>query len=146
MKKLWIMYLLMFVGMVLGGCHESTVGYLITKDASYNPDSIVIRLTPDPSLDAMRIESKAPWVSLRMEGYVGTEPISFSIDDVSSTAGDEAALLFKEDVYIRGGGVLLYPFEPKNKIPAGRYTVSVRVTNEDWSEVVMDALTFVVKP
>ena len=46
MKKLWIMYLLMFVGMVLGGCHESTVGYLITKDASYNPDSIVIRLTP----------------------------------------------------------------------------------------------------
>lgn len=126
-------------------CHESQVGFLITKDASFNPDTIVIRLTADPELDADRISNKAPWVSLKMQGYAGTNPITFSVEGVTSTAGEDAARLFKEDVYTRGGGVLLYPYEPKNKVPAGRYKVSVRLTNEGWSQVVEDALTFIVK-
>ena len=132
--------------MSYNACHESGVGFLLTEDASYDPDSIIVRQTPVWELDSNRIKNEAPWVSLKMQGYSGTEPISFSIENVTSSAGEEAAQLFKEDVYTRGGGVLLYPYEPKNTIPAGRYVVSVRLTNEGHSKVVENALTFVVQP
>lgn len=147
MKNLWIISLFVFIGLLVGGCHEPTVGYLLTKDASYKPNTADIRrtLNPNNKNDKIRIDNKSPWVSNTMQGYAGTQPIIFSIEDVSSTEGEEAALLFKEELNVQGGGALLYPFEPKHKVPAGRYTISVRLSNEDWSQVVEDAFTFVVK-
>ena len=145
MKKLLILLNVLIGILIIGACDESQVGYLLTKDAAYEPDTIIIRQTLDPELDAVRIETGAPWVSLKMQGYAGSDPISFSVDGVTSSEGEEAARLFHEEVYARGGGVLLYPQKPKYKVPVGRYTVSVRVTNEGWSQVVEDALTFIVK-
>lgn len=144
MKKLLVILFVALLAFFLHACHESQIGYLLTKDAVYKPDTLLVRLTPDPVLDVNRKENKAPWVTLKMQGYDGTSPITFSVESVTSSAGEEAARLFKEDVYTRGGGVLLYPFEPKNRISAGRYVVSVRLTNEGCSEVVKNALTFVV--
>ena len=130
--------------LVIGSCHQKTVGYLLTGDAGYDPDTMVIRKTLDPELDSIRIESQAPWVSLAMQGYEGTELIVFSIESVTSTMGEEATRYFKENLSIRGAGTMLFPID--NKAVPGRYVVSVRLTNPGYSQVVKDAFTFVVEP
>lgn len=74
MKKLLILLNVLIGILIIGACDESQVGYLLTKDAAYEPDTIIIRQTLDPELDAVRIETGAPWVSLKMQGYAGTDP------------------------------------------------------------------------
>lgn len=138
----WILFILsvMYLGFV--SCDEKE-GYLITENAVYEPDTMVVRLTPDPELDAVRVEYESPWQSLAMQGYEGTERIDFSVESVTSTVGEEAAATFMQELEISGGGVLRYPY--KGKSPAGRYTVSVRLTGPGYSQVVKDAFTFILK-
>lgn len=141
MKSVLIILGILIIG--LNSCNQETVGYLMTKDASYKPDSLVIRKTPDPSLDATRIKNDAPWVSYKLQGFVGTNPIDFSIESVVSSQGEEMAREFMNELGIRGGdGVMTFPL--KNKVTPGRYTVSIRLTNPGYSQVVKDAFTFVV--
>lgn len=140
MKRL-ILLATVFV-VALGACHEKTIGYLITENASYDPDTMVVRKTPDPVLDAVRIEYGSPWVSLQLQGYEGTEQIHFTIESVTSDQGEEAAATFMSELSIRGGGALMYPLE--NKAVPGRYKVSIRLTNPGYSQVVEDAMTIIV--
>lgn len=74
MKQIMI-WMILAVGLLVGACHQTTVGYLLTENASYDPDTMYIRKTLDPELDAVRIENKAPWVSLALQGYEGTQQI-----------------------------------------------------------------------
>lgn len=141
MKQLILLITLVWA--VIGvSCHEKTIGFLVTENASYNPDSLYVRKTPDPKLDAIRMETKAPWISTKLQGYEGTEQIYFSVESVTSDQGEEAARVFMKDLDIRGGGALMYPFE-NNAVP-GRYKVSVRLTNPGYSQVIEDAFTFIV--
>ena len=111
MKQIMI-WMILAVGLLVGACHQTTVGYLLTENASYDPDTMYIRKTLDPELDAVRIENKA-------------------------------AAIFKKDLTIRGGGVLLYPLE--NDAKPGVYKVSVRLTNPGYSHVLRDAMTIIVE-
>ena len=140
MKRL-ILLATVFV-VALGACHEKTIGYLLTERASYDTDTMVVRKTPDPVLDAVRIEYGSPWVSLQLQGYEGTEQIHFTIESVTSDQGEEAAATFMSELSIRGGGALMYPLE--NKAVPGRYKVSIRLTNPGYSQVVEDAMTIIV--
>ena len=125
------------------GCHDITEGFLeISKDAYTPEDSLIVRKTLDPEKDAIRIENGAPWVSLKMEGYLGTEPIIFSIESVTSVDNEKGAAEFIKHLTIRGAGALVYP--QGTSVPAGRYTVSVRLTNPGYSKVVEDCFTFIV--
>jgi len=54
MKKLLILLNVLMGILIIGACDESQVGYLLTKDAAYEPDTIIIRQTLDPELDAVR--------------------------------------------------------------------------------------------
>lgn len=99
--------------------------------------------TLDPEKDAIRIENKAPWMTFSLQGYEGTAPITFTIESVTSTAGEEQAALFKEELTIRGGGAMFYPLE--HKAGAGTYVVSVRLTNEGYSQVIENAYTFLIE-
>ena len=140
MKQLILFITLVWT--VIGvGCHEKTIGFLVTENASYNPDSLYVRKTPDPKLDAIRMETKAPWISTKLQGYEGTEQIYFSVESVTSDQGEEAARVFMKNLAIRGGGALMYPFE-NDAIP-GRYKVSVRLTNPGYTQVIENA--FVVE-
>lgn len=125
------------------GCHEKTIGYLVTENASYNPDTSYVRKTPNPKFDAIRMETKAPWITTRLQGYEGTEQIMFTIESVTSDQGEEAARFFMKDLAIRGGGALMYPFE--NEAVPGRYKVSIRLTNPGYTQVIKDAYTFIVQ-
>ena len=140
MRRL-ILLAIVFVA-VLEACHETTIGYLITENASYDPDTLYVRKTPDPVADAVRIEYNAPWVSLQLQGYEGTEPINFSVESVTSDQGEAAAATFMSELTIRGGGALMYPLE-NNAVP-GTYVVSVRLTNDGYSQVVENAMTIIV--
>ena len=142
MKQIMI-WMILAVGLSVGACHQTTVGYLLTENASYDPDTMYIRKTLDPELDAVRIENKAPWVSLALQGYEGTQQILFSVESVTSNQGEEAAAIFKKDLTIRGGGILLYPLE--NDAKPGVYKVSVRLTNPGYSHVLRDAMTIIVE-
>lgn len=132
-----------FVGVAMFACHDVTEGYLETEDASYAEDSLVVRKTLDPEKDAIRIENGAPWVTLQMEGYLGTEPITFSIESVTSPGNEAGAAEFMKHLTIRGGGAMQYP--QGTNVPAGRYVVSVRLTNPGYSQVVADCFTFIVE-
>ena len=142
MKQIMI-WIILAVGLSVGACHQTTVGYLIAENASYDPDAMYIRKTLDPELDAIRMESKTPWVSLTLQGYEGTQQILFSVESVTSNLGEEAAATFKKDLTIRGGGVLLYPVETDAK--PGVYKVSVRLPNPGYSHVLQDAMTIIVE-
>lgn len=147
MKHLLIL-LIIISGAFISSCHKTTIGYLITENASYDPDTMYIRKTPDPELDAIRIQNKAPWVSLQLQGYEGTELMYFYIESVRyeektpTQTGIEAAQNFTKDLSIRNGGVMLYPFE-NNALP-GTYKVSIRITNPGYSHVLLDAMTIIV--
>ena len=52
MKRLVLLATVFVVA--LGACHEKTIGYLITENASYDPDTMYVRKTPDPVTDAVR--------------------------------------------------------------------------------------------
>ena len=123
-------------------CHEKTVGFLNTADASYKPDTMYVYKIPDPEKDAIRIEMGSPWISTSLQGYDGTDPIYFSVESVSSDQGDEAAASFMNELSIRGGGALMYPLE-NNAVP-GTYVVSIRLTNEGYSQVIEEAMTIIV--
>ncbi len=138
----WILFILPVICLCFIACEEKE-GYLRTENAVYEPDTMVVRLVPDPELDAVRIEYESPWQSLAMQGYEGTERIDFTVEAVFSTAGEAAADSFMNELTVSGGGVLHYPFQGKS--PAGRYTVSVRLTGPGYSHVVKDAFTFILK-
>lgn len=138
----WILFILPVICLCFIACEEKE-GYLRTENAVYEPDTMVVRLVPDPELDAVRIEYESPWQSLAMQGYEGTERIDFTVESVSSTLGEEAVAVFTNELTILGGGILRYPYGGKS--PAGRYTVSVRLTGPGYSHVVKDAFTFILK-
>ena len=103
----------------------------------------ILEYISKPGPDYARWEKKAPWVSFALQGYEGTEQVKFSVESVTSTAGEEAARIFMNELRIRGGGVLIYPME-HHAVP-GHYVISVRLTNPGYSKVLENAITFVVE-
>ncbi len=124
------------------GCQEITVGYLNAENAKYIPDKMEIRLVLDEELDAFRIYNVSPWVTPKMQGVTGTEPMEFEISEVKATEGGNAEL-FKHLLTIRGGGRMSFPLV--SDITPGEYTVSVRISNEGYTKEAIDVFTFIVK-
>ena len=141
MKKL---FLILGLGMVCWtvGCQDVTVGYLNTEHAKYIPDRMEIRLVLDEELDAYRIYNVAPWVSPKIQGVTGTEPINYEIVEVKATEGGKADL-FKQLLSIRGGGRMSFPLV--SDITPGEYTVSIKISNEGYEKEMPEVFTFVVK-
>ncbi|MEG2276293.1 MAG: hypothetical protein RSC80_00455 [Odoribacter sp.] len=130
MMKRYMLITFVWGMLLMAGCHEVTVGYLQTKNAMYVPNTMKIRLVLDENLDAFRIH-----------GVIGTGPLLYEIEEVKATEGGNAEL-FRHLLRIRGGGRMEFPLV--SDITAGHYTVSVRVYNEGYSEIIKDAFTFEV--
>ena len=96
----------------------------------------------DEIADAQRIKNNAPWVTQPIQGIEGTAPLIYTIEDVTATEGGDA-VMFKQELSIIGNGSFYYPLE--HKAPAGKYVVSIRITNEGYSHVLKDVYTFIVK-
>ena len=138
--------LLLFTVLVLSmiGCQDVTVGYLLTEDASYNPDTLVVKTVLDDELgeeDYYRSKWGAPWVSTPIEGVEGTIAIYVSIKNITSTSGDPEKLW--KVLSVRGDGTFEIPLY--HDVPAGRYVISLNFRNEGYSKDVNDCFTMIVK-
>lgn len=141
MKLNWIYIICVFLFI---GCDDGAIGYLETENAEYTPNHMEIPKLEDLDeiTDALRIENKSPWVTQPIQGIAGTRPLIYSIEDVTATDGGNGEV-FKNELKIIGNGSFYYPLE--HKAPAGKYMVSIRVSNEGYSHVLKDIYTFVVK-
>jgi len=138
--------LLLFTVLLLSmiGCQDVTVGYLLTEDASYNPDTLVVKTVLDDELgeeDYYRSKWGAPWVSTPIEGVEGTIAIYVSIKNITSTSGDPEKLW--KVLSVRGDGTFEIPLY--HDVPAGRYVISLNFRNEGYSKDVNDCFTIIVK-
>ena len=137
--------LLLFTVLVLSmiGCQDVTVGYLLTEDASYNPDTLVVKTVLDDELgeeDYYRSKWGAPWVSTPIEGVEGTIAIYVSIKNITSTSGDPEKLW--KVLSVRDG---TFEIPLYHDVPAGRYVISLNFRNEGYSKDVNDCFTIIVK-
>lgn len=143
MKRL--LFLIGISLMSLCGCHETTVGFLKTDNAQYAPAVLEVRrnLDPDRFPDANMIESGADWASNEMGGVLGTNPLTFELEEVKASDGGDAGL-FKEQVRVIGGGRIYFPSKDI-KAPNGTYLLSIRVSNPGYTAVLKDIFTVVIK-
>lgn len=88
-----------------------------------------------------RIKFKSPWVTSKIEGIQGTEPLIYEIAGVSNE-NPENAVEFGKYLTAQGGGRLC--LNQDVDVPDGEYKVSVKVSNEGHSEIFTDVFTFVV--
>lgn len=139
MKKI-ILILLVFIA--IASCHESEVGYLEAEKAIYVPDSLVVRNTPDPVKDAIRIENDAPWLTNPIQGIIGTQPMSFSIVDVKG-ASEQIKTLVKEKVIVDGAGRIWVPLDAG--LPVGEYILSLKVQNEGQTRYLNDIFRLIIE-
>ena len=140
MMRTFVVFMLVTVLSLLG-CSEQEIGYLHTVNALYQPAEMDIRLVLDEELDAYRMYNVSPWVSPKIQGVVGTDPITYQVAAVKSENGN--AEMFKALLSVRGGGRMEFPLV--SDIPAGDYIVSLKVTNEGHSVILEDIFTFRVK-
>lgn len=124
------------------GCQDITVGYLITDNAGYNPDSLEVRINLDSTgVDAQRVKTGQPWMSYRIEGVEGTQPIFFSIRNIKTEDGDVASMW--KWLKVRNDGTFMIPLE--HTVVAGRYTISLNFENEGYEKFKDDLFIIIVK-
>ena len=143
-------YTLFLVIMAFWGCQDVKIGCLDVSNAEYMPDTMLVRkelgvIQDDWNIvrqDRMRLKVKAPWVTNQIQGVIGPAPIQYSLYDVPATDGGDAEV-FKKELKVRGGGILEMPFLPES--PNGRYTVSLKVEAEEYSAIIENVFTFVIR-
>ncbi len=91
-----------------------------------------------------RIEDIVPYTSSPVEGVLGTEPLIYTIERVR---GDDAGkvALFSKYLTIIGGGRLVLHWSKEEQLPVGVFTVSIRITNEGYSRIFEDVITYIVE-
>ena len=124
------------------GCQDVKVGYLKSDSAEYVPNELVIRKILDPIEDELRIANEAPWVTQKIQGVLGTPPLLYEFVSVKALEGGDADL-FADEILVRGGGVMQIPLY--TQLPAGKYIVTLRVSNEGYSSLLPDVFTFIIK-
>lgn len=135
-------YLFLVLVMTCWGCQDMKIGYLKADNAGYLPNELEVKKTLDPVEDAVRIANEAPWVTPKIQGVLGTPPLLYEFVNVKASDGGDAEL-FKQEIIVRGGGVMELPLY--TKLPAGRYVVTLRVSNDGYSSALSDVYTFIVK-
>lgn len=134
--------ILLSVLLLLSACHKTKIGYLKTSEASFVPDSLVIRKVLDPLTDVVRINNGAPWVTTRLQGVLGTAPINYRILNVTASDGGNADI-FRQELTVRGIGVMEVPLH--FQAPKGRYKVSLEAYNTDYTSAMNNVFTFIVE-
>lgn len=127
-------------------CRRVPVGYLDVRVASFKPKEgyAYKELLPESNW----VKYKSPFSSTQIQGVSGTEPINYDFASVKASEGGDAAL-FRQcveqgTVQVKGGRIYLHQ-EAAQRLPLGRYLISIRVYNEDHTAIVPDAFTFILQ-
>ena len=150
MKKIYnlarALFAVAFIAMAVAACNTMPVGFLRTEGASFSPDTLNVYHNPHASTP--RYNDHRPWVSYRIQGVAGTNPINYELANVKATEGGDAekfkALAQKGLLKVDGGMIVLMQ-EGVAELPnSGRYTLSLRVYNDGHSQTISDVYTIIV--
>ena len=89
-------YLFLVLIITCWGCQDMKVGYLKAENAGYLPNELEVKKTLDPVEDAVRMANEAPWVTQKIQGVLGTSPLSFEFVSVKVSDGGDAEIFKKE--------------------------------------------------
>ena len=150
MKKIYnlarALFAVAFIVMAVAACNTMPVGFLRTEGASFSPDTLNVYHNPHAS--TLRYNDHRPWVSYRIQGVAGTNPINFELADVKATEGGDAEkfkALAQKGLLKVDGGMIVLMHEGVAELPnSGRYTLSLRVYNDGHSQTISDVYTIIV--
>ena len=150
MKKIYnlarALFAVAFIAMAVAACNTMPVGFLRTEGASFSPDTLNVYHNPHASTP--RYNDHRPWVSYRIQGVAGTNPINFELAGVKATEGGDAekfkALAQKGLLKVDGGMIVLMQEGVAELPTSGRYTLSLRVYNDGHSKTIDDVYTIIV--
>ena len=150
MKKIYnlarALFAVAFIAMAVAACNTMPVGFLRTEGASFSPDTLNVYHNPHASTP--RYNDHRPWVSYRIQGVAGTNPINYELADVKATEGGDAekfkALAQKGLLKVDGGMIVLMQEGVAELPTSGRYTLSLRVYNDGHSQTISDVYTIIV--
>ena len=127
-------------------CSKVKVGYLRTSNASFTPDSMIVARHLDTESD--RFINKTPWISTRIQGVAGTNPLNYEFAGVETSEGGDATafeqLVKEKRIRVEGGLVLIFQ-DAVEKLTNGRYAISIKVYNDDHSSVLKNAFKVIVQ-
>ena len=150
MKKIYnlarALFAVAFIAVAVAACNTMPVGFLRTEGASFSPDTLNVYHNPHSSTP--RYNDHRPWVSYRIQGVAGTNPINFELADVKATEGGDAEkfkALAQKGLLKVDGGMIVLMHEGVAELPiSGRYTLSLRVYNDGHSQTIDDVYTIIV--
>ena len=150
MKKIYnlarALFAVAFIAVAVAACNTMPVGFLRTEGASLSPDTLNVYHNPHSS--TLRYNDHRPWVSYRIQGVAGTNPINFELADVKATEGGDAEkfkALAQKGLLKVDGGMIVLMHEGVAELPnSGRYTLSLRVYNDGHSQTISDVYTIIV--
>ena len=150
MKKIYnlarALFAVAFIAMAVAACNTMPVGFLRTEGASFSPDTLNVYHNPHSS--TLRYNDHRPWVSYRIQGVAGTNPINYELADVKATEGGDAEkfkALAQKGLLKVDGGMIVLMHEGVAELPnSGRYTLSLRVYNDGHSKTIDDVYTIIV--
>ena len=150
MKKIYnlarALFAVAFIAMAVAACNTMPVGFLRTEGASFSPDTLNVYHNPHSS--TLRYNDHRPWVSYRIQGVAGTNPINYELADVKATEGGDAEkfkALAQKGLLKVDGGMIVLMHEGVAELPnSGRYTLSLRVYNDGHSQTIDDVYTIIV--
>ncbi len=137
-----IIIIMMVIMACAVGCNDVKIGYLMTQNAKYAPDSMVLKVQLDPrdKDDARREQFQIPWQSTKIEGVQGTMPVRYEIYKINNNELDRD---LQDQFEIKDGGIVELPWN--HSVPEGRYVISVKISNEGHVEVLDSIFTVVVE-
>ena len=150
MKKIYnlarALFAVAFIAMAVAACNTMPVGFLRTEGASFSPDTLNVYHNPHASTP--RYNDHRPWVSYRIQGVAGTNPINYELADVKATEGGDAEkfkALAQKGLLKVDGGMIVLMHEGVAELPnSGRYTLSLRVYIDGHSKTIDDVYTIIV--
>ena len=150
MKKIYnlarTLFAVAFIAMAVAACNTMPVGFLRTEGASFSPDTLNVYHNPHASTP--RYNDHRPWVSYRIQGVAGTNPINYELADVKATEGGDAEkfkALAQKGLLKVDGGMIVLMHEGVAELPnSGRYALSLRVYNDGHSQTISDVYTIIV--
>lgn len=137
MKKIKLL-LSLTIGFFLLNCTDMKEGFLMTENARFYPDSLIISAYTDIPEESM--DDDFPYQSNQISGVDGTDPVRFTVVTVHSDNGFGKGL---EYVSATPDGRI--EIMRKHKMPAGNYTVDLRIYTEDYSVVIPECFKIIAR-
>ena len=113
MKKIKLL-LTVAIGFLLLNCTDMKEGFLMTENARFYPDSLIISAYTDIPEEPM--DSDFPYQSNQISGVDGTAPVRYTVVAVHSDNGFDKGLEYVSAT--RDGRIEIMR---KHKMPAGNY-------------------------